>query len=152
MRIESLSLLIVNTIYPAGTHLAPEYNTLDQLAILLQAIESFFHPSNSGRWTPTICRFIQTLTFNFLERLRLEERPDCKTPQELRITQELRDKFVMLIRPLAFVAMFGKDSLSVMMIHGTLKNLSWISPELMFPGLLDRIYPALETLTEVSVP
>lgn len=149
MRVESLAVFAVYTIFPK-TKSAPSYGTMDHLAILLQAIEGFFHPSNFGTWTPSLSRFIQTLSFNFLERIRIESRQDSKIPQELRIDDDIKNRFVLLLRPLVYVAMFGKDQMSIMMIHGALKNLSWIAPQLIFPGLLDRIYPSLETLSEVK--
>jgi len=46
--------------------------------------------------------------------------------------------------------MFGKDQTAISNAHGALKYLAWIEPNLIFPGFLSRVYPALETLTEVK--
>ncbi|CAG8768054.1 5872_t:CDS:2, partial [Cetraspora pellucida] len=47
-----------------------------------------------------------------------------------------------------FLSMFGKDPLSVGSSQAALKYLAWLEPSLIFPGLLGRVYPSLETLTE----
>lgn len=41
---------------------------LDSLSKFIQATESFFHPSNSGMWTPSLTRFIDFLASEFLRR------------------------------------------------------------------------------------
>ena len=153
-RIEALARFFIYTLAPGST-----LNTLDHLLNLLQAIESFFHPSNAGKWSYSICRFLQNLSTEYLRRLRLgnsfcslsfsEQKEDCKTPMELRLDGDIKNSFVSALKPLAFMGMFGKEPMSVMAIHGTLKNLAWIAPDLVLPGLLDRIYPSLESLTEV---
>ena len=44
---------------------------LDSLAKLIQATESFFHPSNYGAWAPHLGRFLQTLTWEFHRRVKV---------------------------------------------------------------------------------
>ena len=46
------------------------------------------------------------------------------------------------------MAMFGKDAGSTLTIHDTHKHLAWIEPNTVFPGLLERIYSSLESVTE----
>ena len=69
-KIDSFAKFIIYSIYPKDSN-APNYNALHHLETLLQAIESFFHPSNSGRWTLIICKFINILSREFLKRMRL---------------------------------------------------------------------------------
>lgn len=64
------------------------------------------------------------------------------------MTPELRKAFVYTIRPVVFLSLFGKDQYSVSASQSALKSLVWLEPDLVFPGLLERIYPSLETLTE----
>jgi len=45
---------------PVATFLAGS-KALDSLAKLVQALESFFHPSAFGKWTPTLARFLQNM-------------------------------------------------------------------------------------------
>lgn len=44
---------------------------LDSLAKLIQATESFFHPSNYGSWAPQLGRFLQTVTWEFHKRVKV---------------------------------------------------------------------------------
>ncbi|KNC98256.1 uncharacterized protein SPPG_06655 [Spizellomyces punctatus DAOM BR117] len=126
----------------------PQTKSMQHLAEMIQAIESYFHPSNYGRWSFMLTRLLQMLAYQFMKRLKQESEPDCKTPVAYRITPAMRKEFVVLLRPVAYLSMFGKDPLSVNSTHSALKYLAWIHPESILPGLLDRIYPALETLTE----
>ena len=45
--------------------------------------------------------------------------------------------------------MFGKDPRAVTAAHVAIPCLAWIDPETIFPALLSRVYPSLETLLEV---
>ncbi|TPX30864.1 hypothetical protein SmJEL517_g05679 [Synchytrium microbalum] len=150
-KFEAFAKFIVYTIYPPaqeGKPAPPPTNTLNALAQLLQAIETYFHPSNYGRWVSPLTRFLFSLSSEFLKRFREEAKPDCETPIHYRLTDDIKKEFVTIIRPCTFFAMFSKDPLSVMSSHSILKQLVWLAPELIFPGLLERVYPALETLTE----
>ncbi|KAJ3146965.1 hypothetical protein HDU86_008326 [Geranomyces michiganensis] len=115
---------------------------------LIHAVETYYHPSNAGRWSYGLARFLQMLSYHFLRRVRLEAKQGCKTPVKERLTAAMRVEFVSILRPVVYLALFGKDSTSVHCIHQTLKYLAWIEPSHILPGLLERIYPALESLTE----
>ncbi|CAJ0924045.1 3081_t:CDS:2 [Entrophospora sp. SA101] len=123
-------------------------STLTHLANMIQAIESFYHPSNFGRWTYSIVKFLQYLGWEFLKRWTDEQKSDCKTPVSRRLTPEIRRQFVLTLRGVTFLSMFGKDAMSVGSSQASLKYLAWLEPSLIFPGLLERVYPSLETLTE----
>lgn len=154
---------------------------LDALAKLIQATESFFHPSNYGAWAPqlvrfslfassfrkdiifltSICsifffftfkqgRFLQTVTYEFYKRQKEEERPECKTPLEWRLTPKIRREFVLTMRTVALLSMFSRDALTIANSQAAIKTMGFLEPELIFPAVLERAYPALETLLEVS--
>jgi len=38
---------------------------------MIQALEGFYHPSNSGRWTFALTKLLQLLAQEFLRRLKL---------------------------------------------------------------------------------
>lgn len=124
--------------------------SLDSLAKLVQATESFFHPSNYGAWAPHLGRFLRNVTWEFLKRQTEEERADCKTPLHLRLTPEIRHQFVLTMRTVALLSMFSRDPLTIANSQGALKTMAILEPELIFPSVLERSYPALETLLEVS--
>jgi proteasome activator subunit 4 len=114
---------------------------LDALAKLVQATESFFHPSNWGSWSLTLARFLQNVTWEFLKRWKVriihkspdshvlslqqeEEKPDCTSPTEYRLTREIRREFVATMRTVALLSMYSKVRSGdvSMMAHG-LSNL-----------------------------
>ncbi|CAO3588698.1 unnamed protein product [Absidia cylindrospora] len=141
----SLARFIVFTILPGddgGVY------TMQLLADLIQAVELYFHPSNHGTWSYILTTFVRHLAFEFLKRWRLEQEDDCNIPSHRRLTPALCREFVLILRPVVFLSMFGKDQYTVGASQTTIKYLSWIEPKLIFPTLLERIYPSLETLTE----
>ncbi|KAI8805465.1 hypothetical protein BJ742DRAFT_820531 [Cladochytrium replicatum] len=157
-KFESLAKFLIYTAYPDpddegfmdvdSVSRPPATRSLFHLGILIRAVETYFHPSNTGRWTWTIVRFIQRLSAEFLRRLKEESLPTCKTPLSYRLTKSMSREFVKILTTPTFLAMYGKDPYSVIASHTTLKYLSWIDPVSVLPGLLERAYPALETLTE----
>lgn len=122
--------------------------SLRNLANLIQAVETYYNPSNRGRWTYSLARFLQYLAFYFLRRWRREHEDSCTTPGHRRLTPELRREFVLILRNVTFIGMFSKDHSSVGASNAALKYMSILEPNLIFPGLLERIYPALEAVTE----
>ncbi|CAI2164709.1 4841_t:CDS:10 [Funneliformis geosporum] len=146
-KFKMLARFIVFTIFSSPVSSQDE-TTLTHLSNMIQATETFYHPSNFGRWTFSIVRFLQYLGWEFLKRWTDENKPECKTPESRRLTPELRRQFVLTLRSVTFLSMFGKDPLSVGSSQAALKYLAWLEPTLIFPGLLERVYPSLETLTE----
>ncbi|KAF9193043.1 hypothetical protein BGZ51_004276 [Haplosporangium sp. Z 767] len=148
MRMTSFVMFIVNTISPVAERENPKSCSLAHLSDLIQATESFYHPSNSGQWSYPLSLFLQALTWQYLRRLNEEKSPKCKTPQELRLTTDIGNKFVETLRGVTFLMMFSKDQRASASTQLTLKYLAWISPRFIIPGVLERAYPSLESLTE----
>ncbi|RUO96683.1 hypothetical protein BC936DRAFT_141627 [Jimgerdemannia flammicorona] len=143
-----LARFIVFTTYPSAADADKREATLTHLANLIQATESYYHPSNYGRWSYHIVNFLRQLSWEFLKRWRDEQTPECTTPAFKRLTLAIRHEFVLILRSVTFLSLFGKDQYSVSASQATIKYLAWLEPSLIFPGLLERIYPSLETLTE----
>lgn len=122
--------------------------TLSSLSEMIQATELYFHPSNHGTWAYMLTQFARHLCHEFLKRWREEQDEDCETPQERRLTVEMRKQFVLIMRPVLYLSMFGKDQFILSASLASLRYLAWLEPSLIFPGLLERVYPSLETLTE----
>ena len=55
---------------------------------------------------------------------------------------------MLIMRPVLYLSMFGKDQFILSASLASLRYLAWLEPSLIFPGLLERVYPSLETLTE----
>lgn len=121
---------------------------LDSLLKFINATETFFHPSNYGAWTIALTRFLQNVAWEFTKRTIEEEKADCKTPKEWRLTPRIRREFVVVTRQVAFLAMFSKDPLSMGCAQSALKSLSYLEPSLVIPAVLERSFPALQGLLE----
>lgn len=138
---------MVYTIMPDQENQDTSY-ALSLLSDFIQATELYFHPSNHGMWSWWLTFFLRYLTSTFLSRWKEEQKEDCTTPQHRRLTPGIRREFVLTLRSVLYISMFGKDHAVVTLSQGSIKNLAWLEPGLIFPGLLERIYPSLETLTE----
>ena len=67
-------------------------------------------------------------------------------PQEHRLTDEDITEFVMILKPIAAEAMYGK---TLTLATGTvLKNLATLRPKLILPFLIQKLFDCVETLTE----
>lgn len=61
-------MFIINTINPLTKKESLESSTLSHLAELIQATESFYHPSNYGKWSYVLALFLEALARDYLER------------------------------------------------------------------------------------
>jgi hypothetical protein len=61
---------------------------------------------------------------------------------------EISKEFVETILPIAFTAMFSKTNQMTICANHSLKQLSYICPDLVFPPLIEKCLFALQTLTE----
>jgi len=153
-KFKTLARFIIYTIWPEPGDDVPEdkrppkLNVIKKLKDMIQAVETYFHPSNSGKWTYSMTCFLQWLSFEFLKRIRSESTDECKTPKHLRITEEIKDEIVDILKPVVFLSVFGKDNKSVVAAQNALRNLSYIRPNIIFKEALERFYPSLESLTE----
>jgi proteasome activator subunit 4 len=139
--VDNLAVFLVCAMYPPGVQ---GLDTMGSLGVLIGALENYFHPSNHGSWTSILVQFLHSLTSEFLKRCLYEASEICAIPQELRITQEMKTAFVGILERCAFLAVFGRDNASVTSAQFSLRNLAWISPDVIFPQLLDHAYGALE--------
>lgn len=119
---------------------------LDQLARFVQATEGYFHPSNWGPWQLQLSTFVQHLTFEFLKRCKEEQKEDCKIPVSYRLTPEIKREFVLALRTVCLLSMFGKDPLTIANSQASLKRMSILEPSLIFPAVLERSFNSLEAL------
>lgn len=68
-KFKSLARFIIYTMYP-GQESDDQISTMSHLKKLIQAIESYYHPSNHGRWSYQITNFARQLSSEFLKRWR----------------------------------------------------------------------------------
>ncbi|CAG09459.1 unnamed protein product, partial [Tetraodon nigroviridis] len=121
-----------------------------QLSGLFNSIASFFHPSNHGRWLMKLMKLLQRLPASVVRRLHRERyrKPTWQMPipESHKLTEEDITNFVESMMQPVLLAMFSKTgSLDAAQ---ALQNLALMRPELVIPPVLEKTYPALETLTE----
>ena len=129
--------------------LAKPVSILSHLEGLIQAVETFFHPSNSGSWTKTLSQLIYYLSDFFVMRWNREQRGEIEIPKKRRLNADIRKRFVMCLREVTFMGIFAKSGSAVNFALSTLQSLAFLEPTLILPGALQRIYPALQGLVEV---
>ncbi|KAI4807509.1 hypothetical protein KUCAC02_027315 [Chaenocephalus aceratus] len=121
-----------------------------QLTCLLNSIASFYHPSNHGRWQARLMRLLQRLPASVVRRVHRERHaapswimlvPDCQ-----KLTDEDLQEFTRSLTGAALLAMFSKTGSADAAF--ALQNLALLTPELAIPAVLEKMYAAMETLTE----
>ena len=124
-------------------------SVLAQLESLIQAVETFFHPSNSGSWTKTLSQLVYYLSDFFVMRWNREHLEEIQVPESRKLNDDVRRRFVLCLREVTFMGIFAKSGSAVNFALSTLQSLAYLEPKLMLPGALQRIYPALQGLVEV---
>nr|DBA27145.1 TPA: hypothetical protein GDO54_011320 [Pyxicephalus adspersus] len=117
---------------------------------LFNSIASFYHPSNNGRWLSKLMKLLQRLPCSVVRRLHREryKKPSWLTPvpDSHKLSDQDVTDFVESIMQPVLLAMFSKTG--SLEAAQALQNLALMRPELVIPPVLERTYPALETLTE----
>ncbi|KAH9907234.1 hypothetical protein F4778DRAFT_528483 [Xylariomycetidae sp. FL2044] len=126
-----------------------ESSIMNSLEGLMEAVDTFFHPSNSGTWTKMLAQLTYYLSELFVARWNKEQSGEQDTPPDRRIDDALKKRFVLSLREVTFMGLFGKSTSVTGMYFGSLQNLTYLEPDLMLPGALQRFYPSLQGLVEV---
>ena len=143
----SIARWIVMSLSPAC--LDKPGSILASLEGMMESIDTFFHPSNSGAWTDMLSQIVFHLVDFFVMRLNKEESGELDTPPERRINAELKRRFVLSLREVMFMGLFGKKPKPLNCFFGAIQGLSYLEPHLILPGALQRFYPSLQGLVEV---
>uniref|UniRef100_A0A8C2H092 Proteasome activator subunit 4b n=1 Tax=Cyprinus carpio TaxID=7962 RepID=A0A8C2H092_CYPCA len=128
----------------------PQNQVQKQLNGLFRSIASFYHPSNNGRWLMKLMKLLQRLPASVVRRLHRERyKKPCwitPVPTSHRLTDQDVTDFVESMKQPVLMAMFSKTG--SMDAAQALQNLALMRPELVIPPVLEKTYPAMETLTE----
>lgn len=128
----------------------PSNNSIfHQMEGLIQAIETFFHPSNSGSWTKPISQLVYFLSDFFVMRWNREQSGEYELPEDRKLSPALRRRFVLCLRDVTFMGIYAKSGTAMNYSLSTLQSLAYLEPNLIIPGALQRIYPAMQGLVEV---
>ncbi|RVD82965.1 uncharacterized protein DFL_007372 [Arthrobotrys flagrans] len=122
---------------------------LESLEALIQAVETFFHPSNNGNWTKTLSQLAYYLSDFFVMRWNREQSGEMDIPEDRLLTPALKRRFVLTLREAVFMGIYSKSGTAMNFAMQSLQSLAFLEPDLIIPGSLQRIYPAMQGLVEV---
>ncbi|PVF98837.1 hypothetical protein CPB86DRAFT_757643 [Serendipita vermifera] len=123
---------------------------LDSFSKLIISCESFFHPTNGGKWTNDLTALIKYVVFEFNKRWQEELKPECKVPKSRRLTSAMRRELVRCLRTVCLLSIFSSDTTTTSNVQSAFKSMISMEPDLILPSILERAVPALETLTETQ--
>lgn len=138
---------IVMSLSPAS--LDQPDSIMTNLEGLFQAVETFFHPSNSGGWTKTLSQLVYYLTDFFVMRWNREKSGELEMPEERKLNDPLKKRFVLCLREVIFMGIYAKSGTAMNFSLSSLQSLAYLEPDLILPGALQRIYPSMQGLVEV---
>ncbi|KAF2130250.1 hypothetical protein P153DRAFT_356052 [Dothidotthia symphoricarpi CBS 119687] len=142
-----IARIIAMSLSPACTDNSE--SVLSKLEGLIQAVETFFHPSNSGSWTRPLAQLVYYLADFFVLRWNREHSGEMDVPKDRQLNDAVKRRFVLCLREVTFMGIFSKSDKAVQYALSTLQSLAYLEPNLILPGALQRIYPAMQGLVEV---
>jgi len=126
-----------------------EDSILTRLEGLLQAVETFFHPSNYGNWSRNLAQLVFYLADFFVMRWNRERSGEMSVPKDRQLNDAVKRRFVLCLRDVTFMGIFAKSGTAMSYSLSTLQSLALLEPSLILPGALQRIYPSMRGLVEV---
>jgi proteasome activator subunit 4 len=126
-----------------------EDSILANLENLILGVETFFHPSNSGHWTKTLTQLVYYMADFFVMRWNREHSGEMEVPPDRRLNDQVKKRFVLCLREVVFMGIYSKSGTAMNFSLSTLQCLAYLEPNLILPGALQRIYPAMQGLVEV---
>ncbi|CAH9135204.1 unnamed protein product [Cuscuta epithymum] len=128
--------------------LSPGGSTLHHFEKLVNLLEQYYHPSNGGRWTYSLERFLFYLVTTFQNRLQLEQQRKDKGELSSRFLRQVdRTSFVNIILRLIDRGQYSKNEHLSETVAAATSILSYIEPSLVLPFLASRFHMASETMT-----
>lgn len=121
---------------------------MDSLECLINSIETFFHPSNSGAWTTNIVHLLDMLVQHFLHRWNMQKTDEFPLPEGRHVTEAVKDRFVLILRSVTLMSIHSKSSNAVVSALNALHGLAYLSPDLIIPLILKEVYPSLQGVVE----
>ncbi len=145
----SIARWIIMSLSPHCLEVTNGKSVLHQLEALIQGVETFFHPSNSGAWTKPLAQLIYYLADFFVMRWNREQSGEYEVPADRKLNAAVKRRFVICMREVVFMGIYAKSATAMNYSLSTLQSLASLEPNLVLPGALQRIYPAMQGLVEV---
>ncbi|KAK6199468.1 uncharacterized protein RJT21DRAFT_121797 [Scheffersomyces amazonensis] len=120
---------------------------MNYLKTLLNAVESYVHPSNSGDWSKPIALFTSSLIRQFHSRYNVENEPFGmlnQIPTRYKLSQSMIDEFVEMFLPIVNTGIQSKNNEIVEEYIGALQHLAHLNPTKVLDYVLLDIYESLQ--------
>ncbi|KAF2298087.1 hypothetical protein GH714_013491 [Hevea brasiliensis] len=128
--------------------LKPGSSAQEHFEKLVDLLEQYYHPSNGGRWTYSLERFLLYLVITFQKRLQHEQQTaDNNGQAELFLGRLERTSFVTVLLKLVDRGQYSKNEHLSETVAAATSILSYVEPSLVLPFLASRFHLALETMT-----
>ncbi|KAG5419075.1 BLM3 [Candida metapsilosis] len=117
------------------------------LQTLINAIESYIHPSNTGDWTRAISRLVLALIYQFHKRYNLETQPDgnlYNLPSPVKLSKNVVKEFVKIMLPVVKTGIQSKRDDASSEYVTALQLLAFLEPNYVLDNTLLDIYESLE--------
>ncbi|XP_015881496.3 proteasome activator subunit 4 isoform X1 [Ziziphus jujuba] len=128
--------------------LKPGSKSQEQFEKLVNLLEQYYHPSNGGRWTYSLERFLLHLVISFQKRLQNEQlNSDSSKPADHFLGRSERKSFVNVLLKLIDRGQYSKNEHLSETVAAATSILSYVEPTLVLPFVASRFHMALETMT-----
>ncbi|KNA18101.1 hypothetical protein SOVF_073840 isoform A [Spinacia oleracea] len=128
--------------------LRPGSSAQEHFDKLVNLLEQYYHPSNGGRWTYSLERFLLYLVIMFQKRLQHEQKAsNGRRRSELYLGKSERISFVNTVLKLIDRGQYSKNEHLSETVAAATSILSYVEPSLVLPFVASRFHMALETMT-----
>ncbi|XP_027335262.1 proteasome activator subunit 4 [Abrus precatorius] len=127
--------------------LKPSSSSQQHFEKLINILEQYYHPSNGGRWTYSLERFLFHLVIQFQKRLQNEQGTNNSRPAEQHLGGSERVFFVNSVLKLIDRGQYSKNEHLSETVAAATSVLSYVEPSLVLPFVASRFRMALETMT-----
>ncbi|KAJ1393019.1 Proteasome activator Blm10, mid region, partial [Sesbania bispinosa] len=128
--------------------LKPGSSSQQHFEKLVNILEQYYHPSNGGRWTYSLERFLFHLVIQFQKRLQNEQLGTHNSkPTEQHLGESERVFFVNSVLKLIDRGQYSKNEHLSETVAAATSILSYVEPSLVLPFVASRFHMALETMT-----
>lgn len=105
---------------------------------------------NLFRWTTKLKEFLSKLSIQFAQRIYIERyRPKCwgkEVPEDFKLSDDDIDRFVNILKPCLDISLYSRRVSNE--VNFALLHLSALRPNIIIPMILEKLYAALDSLTE----
>ncbi|PON47216.1 Coatomer beta subunit [Parasponia andersonii] len=123
--------------------LKPSGSTQEHFQKLVNLLEQYYHPSNGGRWTYSLERFLMHLVISLQKRLQHEQLNTCANS----LGRSEWTSFVNVLLKLIDRGQYSKNEHLSETVAAATSVLSYVEPLLVLPFVASRFHMALETMT-----